>query len=40
MQDFDGLLHKDVKYVFCPFFVRFYSLLELYISNEETQKES
>jgi len=29
MQDYDGIVHKDVKYVYSQSFIRFYSILEL-----------
>lgn len=35
MNDFDGLLHGDVKYIFCPFFLRFFTLLDMYVAYEE-----
>ncbi|KAM3134952.1 hypothetical protein pb186bvf_012952 [Paramecium bursaria] len=38
MNDLDGILHQDVKFVFCPFFLRFLSLLELYIGYDEKEE--
>ena len=34
MNDFDGILHSNVKNVFCPYFVRFFSMVEMYIHSE------
>ncbi|CAD8078997.1 unnamed protein product [Paramecium sonneborni] len=33
MWEFDGLLGSDIKYIYCPFFLRFTNVLEMYLKS-------
>jgi len=34
MHDYDAILNYELKYVYCPAFVRFYSILDMLVSSE------
>jgi len=34
MHDYDAILNYELKYVYCPAFVRFYSILDMLVCSE------